>query len=911
MKKLSLLSTGLITILTVIVSCRSEQNTPYSEVVTEAVSEIETEYQDLLQYPQEYVVKDTARLNELIQILSAADAKNTAGYVKGLLLKSGHEYLQEDYPTAIRLLEEALSLTETLTLSNYPLLESHVLNQQGLNYMYAKQYYSALNCINRNINICLREGFDEMLVSEYGNKGNLLYYMGQTTEGIALSRKALSLNEKTAGNNRNSVYKELASKNNLAITLHKEGQYLISEGRVEGGNDLLAEADDYLTDVIEKGKSVLSAEMQIFIKMSIINRAAGRALMSETNYTEQTIDGLKQLDSLPSHIAAFKYNILSALEAKRKNFDVAKIYNDSSLLLFNYDVKQTDMKSGMIGIPSELKERVIQAMSTRALIYYKKYEAYANREDLLTSMDLFRKTVKGISDLGTEIKDILRLNSLRSLHMRTYRKAVIAAKELYAVTGDKDYLEESFRIKAEGSSFILRQHIQRKVNEANYQGDDSAFFKRDVEQQKQLGLLQSTYVQSDNQNEKRDIEDAFVKLLRERNAFLDSLKNSKNFNIRQYYAGRYDTAVPSLRDLRTSFLNDTTAIIDYFSADNQSFAYVLTKSKFFTVELTPTDTIARYIDNLQQQMRIEGSPKGFKESAHVLYKTYFAPVQQVLPAVKHFIISPNEQMHGLSFGTFLSQSPNHLDLHDYPFLIKDYYFSYVYSLDAQYLFRKLYANRENNRENLGVFIADYTNPNNDENTVNDLRCSEKPLPAMKTAALTTIPDYFPANHQVYKAASVADFTENSTAYDYLHLSMHGCTQTSDPLNYSLVFTGDELTVGEIYNSDIRAKLAVIASCSANAGPLQRGEGPATISRAFSIAGCPNLITTLNEIYDKQTAVLLEHFYYYLIKKQQRPAVALANAKRKYLATKGNRANLVFWANVVSVGVTSNYRIENQ
>ena len=97
--------------------------------------------------------------------------------------------------------------------------------------------------------------------------------------------------------------------------------------------------------------------------------------------------------------------------------------------------------------------------------------------------------------------------------------------------------------------------------------------------------------------------------------------------------------------------------------------------------------------------------------------------------------------------------------------------------------------------------------------------------------------------------------------------MHTWLRDEQPLYARLVFQQTEdslhdnyLDASELYNMQLKARLAVLSACQTGMGELVRGEGIMSLSRAFAYAGCPSLVMSLWNANDQSTAGIMLDFY---------------------------------------------------
>jgi CHAT domain-containing protein len=97
---------------------------------------------------------------------------------------------------------------------------------------------------------------------------------------------------------------------------------------------------------------------------------------------------------------------------------------------------------------------------------------------------------------------------------------------------------------------------------------------------------------------------------------------------------------------------------------------------------------------------------------------------------------------------------------------------------------------------------------------------------------------------------------------------------------------------------------VLSACSSGFGKIQQGEGPISIARAFSYAGCPSVVMSLWKIPDEVTSAIMKDFYRELKNGKQKDE-ALRLAQLKFLNETGDPLyhHPYFWSGLVVMGNT--------
>ncbi|NEO83644.1 MAG: CHAT domain-containing protein, partial [Spirulina sp. SIO3F2] len=143
------------------------------------------------------------------------------------------------------------------------------------------------------------------------------------------------------------------------------------------------------------------------------------------------------------------------------------------------------------------------------------------------------------------------------------------------------------------------------------------------------------------------------------------------------------------------------------------------------------------------------------------------------------------------------------------------------------------------------------------------RSSLAPLPGAEAEA-KAIAALLKAEPLIRDAATEKRVTAAMPAAEILHFATHGLLEYSSYANsLALAPTADEdgfLSVREITQLDLNAKLAVLSACDTGRGELYNGEGVLGLSRAFIGAGAASVLVSLWAIPDQPTAALMTEFY---------------------------------------------------
>jgi len=143
----------------------------------------------------------------------------------------------------------------------------------------------------------------------------------------------------------------------------------------------------------------------------------------------------------------------------------------------------------------------------------------------------------------------------------------------------------------------------------------------------------------------------------------------------------------------------------------------------------------------------------------------------------------------------------------------------------------------------------------------------------------------------------------------LHVSTHAVADMDDPERSRLLFSPDEpgqpnnyLFLKELYDLDLRGtSLATLSACDTERGRLVPGEGIQAFSRALLAAGSRSALTTLWRVPDQPTSEFMQHFYFYLLKKHKSKSEALRLTKLEFLRSGTALSHPRYWAAFVLNG----------
>ena len=156
--------------------------------------------------------------------------------------------------------------------------------------------------------------------------------------------------------------------------------------------------------------------------------------------------------------------------------------------------------------------------------------------------------------------------------------------------------------------------------------------------------------------------------------------------------------------------------------------------------------------------------------------------------------------------------------------------------------------------------------------------------------LRSINKLYAGEYYYRSMATEAKFKASAPSSSIIHLATHGYVNHENADKSSLYFLDDtisgedgQLNAYEIMGMDLsNTQLVTLSACNTGVGAIQKGEGVASLGRAFAYAGCQNQLISLWPANDKSTTAIMSH-YYSNLKNGLGKSESLKNAKLAYLS----------------------------
>jgi len=484
-----------------------------------------------------------------------------------------------------------------------------------------------------------------------------------------------------------------------------------------------------------------------------------------------------------------------------------------------------------------------------------------------------------------------------------------------------------FEILESKKETILTDNIKNKVIKQDLQLPDSLSLKiRSIEEQiKYLKRKINSYPEY----KRSRLIDSWKYSLQLANQDLEILSfNSTIKSIRSESLAHKSLISTDLESTKNR-LNTKALLVHYYNSKNNTYALAIspTQTEFLKLDPLPDSLVQQFrnsLDPLTANTKAEENYRNYVASAYAIYQSQLKPVLDKFPEAKKIYVIPDGQLHHIPFDALISELPtskivNYDKLH---YLIKDYTFSYANSATTLFKTKSLLRRFDTPENKVLAFAPSYETENTNTDLLANRSKSKQPLSTIRGQLsnlkwngqeVASISQFFEGESFISENAHEKDFKEKANDYGILHLSMHAVVDQEDPMYSYLAFapdpqdtsTGDGfLHAFEIYDMDLNAEMAVLSACNTGYGKLYKGEGPMSLAKAFTYAGCPSVVMSYWPADDQSSSDIMTLFYSFLAAGMNKDE-ALRKAKLTYFETASAfKKSPAYWNNFVVMGDVS-------
>ena len=452
--------------------------------------------------------------------------------------------------------------------------------------------------------------------------------------------------------------------------------------------------------------------------------------------------------------------------------------------------------------------------------------------------------------------------------------------QLYGLTKDRKYMEQAFVFDEENKANTLSIYLEESKLKAN-SGVPAALLTQESHLRENITRtsLKAAGV-TDNvtlAKLKTSINDEAIRLIKVQQKIEAQTGLSHT---------KFNTQGISIQALQ-QVIPKNSAVLSYHAGDKTILCFVITANSFnfFTTPINPDFPASIKAVYQQAQLRDGGNNRQLKTTAEYLYRRLLQPAATFLDGVKQLVIIPDDQLNYLPFEILTNDKGESL--------LNNYSIAYNYSC----------AILKNGSGNKGVATGGMLGMAPFDEKAN-AEWAQLPASAQEIKALG-------GTELFGTKATKQAFVKGAHNYGLIHLATHAYANDRKPDSSFIVFypgtrpaINYKLYQPEIYNLKLdKTRLVVLSACESGVGELVKGEGLMSLSRAFSYAGCDNIITSMWKADDLSTAYISGRLHRYL-QKGYTISAALQQARLDYLdddAISPAKKTPGYWAHLRLIG----------
>lgn len=761
-------------------------------------------------------------------------------------------------------------------LLNHQMEEGRFLNNIGLYYLKKGNLLRSFSIFNKASFLIETKGTKQDLADCLYNLGTTILEMGFYDRAIKYFKKVMEID------------KETGNVDAYILDLNNIGLCLLNKGKVN--NDLLTvkESLDYFREALR-----FSEEHRLIKRKITVLNNLGNAI-----YFLGEEDKAKSLltDALVySNTINDKYHLIAV------NDSLGSLYIDSKpkmALKYLFEALKFTIGSNFY--------------VDKWAIYYNIGRCYEKLNQLELAIEYYSKAINLIDEIRKQINyDFYQVGFLRN-KQDAFDALIRVKKKIYdrhnEISHKRDLFETIERTRAKSFLQVINNS---QINDKSTSNDSGIYRDYSQDKDKDMSELWSKInnlgIGGKSQFDNIRKEDLYLTWLAE--------KINKQMNIKK------EVHMPDLQELQGSILNKKTAILEYYLGDWGSLGIVITKDNFEIIDLpAKTDLENSIIGYTKWISRPPLKNITGQSAAKRIYKEIFEPMEKWLsPEIENIIIIPDGFLYSLPFESLIKENGNKSN-----YLVEKFNIAYAPSMSSiialsikknefgdedkdilaigypQYnFFYKEKGKQKKNGMDSGDISANV--PFSTNLQLSDLPYTKKEIKAIRSM--------FARNErEIYtgKAAS-EDLIKNLPLdkYKIIHFACHSYLDESFPFRSALILSPNPergqdgfLQAYEISHLRLKARLVVLSTCQSAWGPLERAEGVLSLNRVFFMCGAEAVISSLWQVNDRSSAVLMSYFYRYL-RKGISIAEALRKAKLEMLASQFGHP--FYWAGFILNG----------
>lgn len=467
-----------------------------------------------------------------------------------------------------------------------------------------------------------------------------------------------------------------------------------------------------------------------------------------------------------------------------------------------------------------------------------------------------------------------------------YEDAIETAYLLFQEKKEKQYLEHAFFFTEKSKSELLLEELRKKEFSGRGIIADSLLTLQ--YELKTAILFNQKMIKKENAKTEIDaskiksLEDAIFELENQLITLRDVIQKAY-----PNYTALTEQKPITINEFQKE-LHEEQVVLEYFVGEKNIYLFKITSSETDLLKIENNFGLDSSINALFEQLKMEGN-NGVNQYASVaydLYKKILRPAH-LTENEKQLIIIPDGQLENLPFDILVTKNKKTDSPKKLPYLIKDFITSYAYS--ATIFSHQTKQQFQESASVIGVFPTF-------EQTEKELLFNN----IIHKSLSRFSGDYFQDEE-----ANIQNFLKHIEHHQVIHFSTHAKGNDSIYNEPSIDFEDGTLNLSDLQTYNLSATLAVLSACETNTGTYRKGEGIMSLSRGFTFAGVPSIITSTSNVFEESTSIIMQTLYKNLEEKMPKHE-ALRQAKIAYLTNTEipiSKSSPYYWGTFLAIGNT--------
>ncbi len=844
---------------------------------------------------------DSIALYKFLQVIKAvkAEQKNAPvlsnSYEKAGVIKQTYGFQRQ----AIALYKQAIACRSAYNLSDslhfkpylYCGSACYVLNLFDSSLYYLKKAEAVL------LRFPAQQGSQRL----YNSFGALYYESGNYSQSINYFRKAVQLNLQNSHPEKKGL--TYSYKSNIASALRRMGDYNAALSMYKSLIPLTVNVNEVFINLgaIYLEKNQPDSAFHFLSKVEnaegnnriILENTLGNVFLQKNQLKQASVhlntalgfyrkDQQKSTSPRKNKYVGITYKLLADVAYRQNNLSTALGYYHRSIIQLDYAFNDPVIFHNPSTATGGFRNYALfESLAAKATCMRKLYAVKPTDQYRAITIDTYQATLR-LADyieksFDTEDAQLFIVQKI----FPVYQEAVAFMIRSFEQTKNEAYLEEAFRLAEKSKAISL--HINLKENEIKLSANiPDSLLKKERNLKFNLSRLLIKIEKSVTHQQLSALTAEMAENELALSRLANKLLDYPDYRRRKFSLDRID--VPYLRK---NLLRQNRAILSYFQTSEAVYCFVLTQGgiRYFTAPRdnayrTALRTLNAQLRNLTPGLAYQGYA-----NARFLYNRLIDPAKRELRSVSSLIIIPHNELSLLSFDILVDN--------DERYLLEKFDITYQYA--ASFL-----QDEQKGEINLDRMLA---------MAPFDLAGkADHPEFAFLPASNMEISDLDGMKLKAWEATK-ANFLKYASRSSAIHLATHAVPDNRNPSQSYIAFYANREGESKLYAHELRNEtlsgvhLIFLSACETASGKLISGEGVMSLSRAFSAAGCSNVVTSLWRAEDYATAYISSKFYAYVKQGNNFPE-ALRKAKLSLLHD-GRYAQFhapQYWSHLVFVGI---------